>query len=442
MIKDMSLVVFVSSLLSSFVMLNLILVLSRIKNFYRNKRFLIVTILLGIYISLSYMITDNFIRTVLVFVLLILFTLYIQDDKKKNIFSVTLIAFFVWLTVMLVDIFCTIISKIIFNPEILIMIKNNSNLLLCSNLITFFLVTLIFYNRKIRKLIFRINSYQFKKNENYYIVLVLSLSVILFSLIFYLCQFDYDKIFILIVTFIMVIVYTIVVIVAIKESNQKNKLQVEYDMLSENLSEYENLLDMQRVSNHENKNQLLVIKGMVDKKENNISEYITSIIDTQYADNDLLIMKTNRIPSGGLRGLIYYKMLTMKDKKINVELEVDRSLRDVGFSNIPIKTNQELCKIVGVFLDNAIQALEKLKTKKIDIVLNYVDGEVTIKISNNYDGSIDIDKLSDKGYTTKGKDHGYGLSLVKQIVDGNNRFTNDTEVNGKLFSQVIKLNLK
>ena len=227
-----------------------------------------------------------------------------------------------------------------------------------------------------------------------------------------------------------------------KECNQKNKIQVEYNMLSENLSEYENLLDMQRVSNHENKNQLLVIKGMADKNEKNISDYISSIVDTQYADNDLLIMKTNRIPSGGLRGLVYYKMLTMKDKKISVELEVDRNLRDIDFSNIPIKTNQELCKIVGVFLDNAIQAVEKLKVKKINIVLNYNDDAVTIKISNNYEGIIDIDKISDKGYTTKGKGHGYGLSLVKKIVDENNHFIHETEVNGKLFSQVIKLNMK
>lgn len=442
MIKDMPLLVFIGSSLSSLVMLNLSLILLGTKNIYTDKKFWVSTILLGIYMCLSYMITDNFIRTILLFLLITACSFFVQNSKNKNVFSTVLLTFFVWVSVMLVDVLCTIIAKVLLSEDILNILKNNDYLSFCSNLIVFIFVTLIFYSKKIRFMIARIGSNHFRKNENYYIAIVLCLSVILFSLVFYLCQFNYDTLSILIVTFIMVVVYTIVVIVAIKESNQKNKLQVEYDMLSENLSEYENLLDMQRVSNHENKNQLLVIKGKVDKKENNISEYISSIIDTQYADNDLLIMKTNRIPSGGLRGLVYYKMLTMKDKKIEVELEVDRSLRSVNFSNIPVKTNQELCKIVGVFLDNAIQAVEKLKVKKIDIVLNYIEDKVTIKISNNYDGSIDIDKISEKGYTTKGKGHGYGLSLVKQIVDGNDRFTHDTEVNGKLFSQIIKLSLK
>ena len=239
----------------------------------------------------------------------------------------------------------------------------------------------------------------------------------------------------------MITVYTVIVISTINEFNQKNKIQSEYDILLKNLNEYENLLDLQRVTKHENKNQLLVIKGMVDKGESNTSEYINSIIDTQYKDNDAIIYKTNRIPSGGLRGLIYYKILTMKEKKINSNLDVDRSLNELDFDNIPIKTNQELCKIVGVFLDNAIQAVSELKKKEIDIYLKYENDELYIKVSNNYSGVIELDKIDNSGYTTKGKGHGYGLSLVKSIIRENDCFKNDREIHGKMFSQLIRLKI-
>lgn len=242
--------------------------------------------------------------------------------------------------------------------------------------------------------------------------------------------------------FIMITIYTIIVIATINEFYQKNRIQSEYDILLKNLNEYENLLEIQRVSNHENKNQLLVIKGMIDKGEINASEYINSIIDTQYKDNDVIIFKTNRIPSGGLRGLIYYKILTMKENKIESNLDVDRSLNDLNFDNIPVKTNQELCKIVGVFLDNAIQAVTGLKKKVIDVYLKYENDELYIKVSNNYSGIIELDKLDNNGYTTKGKGHGYGLCLVKSIIRDNDCFINDRAISGKMFSQIIRLKVK
>ena len=270
---------------------------------------------------------------------------------------------------------------------------------------------------------------------------IIALSVLLFSVLFYFCYFNINRILMLVIVFITVIIYTVIVFGIIKEYEKNLKIQSEYDILLKNLNEYENLLDLQRVTNHENKNQLLVIKGMIDKGESNTSEYINSIIDTQYKDNDAIIYKTNRIPSGGLRGLIYYKILTMKEKKINSNLDVDRSLNELDFDNIPVKTNQELCKIVGVFLDNAIQAVSELKKKEIDIYLKYENDELYIKVSNNYSGVIELDKIDNSGYTTKGKGHGYGLSLVKGIIRENDCFKNDREIHGKMFSQIIRLKI-
>lgn len=439
MIENFKFEVFIGSLINAFVVITVMKSLLTIRT-VNKYRFLISIFVLGVYIFLSYVITNSFIRMIGSFLMFILSSYFCFKNCKVQLQKIIIYSFLEFTLALLSELLGFIgiglIGKTV-NSD------NLGNFLgkLMINMIVIFIFTLLMY-------IYILVRKRFKNNfnepifKNKFLLLYTLLSVSLFCIIFYISFRAENRMLIFAVNFIAISIYSIIVFQLFAEKDKINKIQIEYDMLSENLSEYENLLDMQRVSNHENKNQLLVIKGMVDKKENNISDYISSIIDTQYADNDLLIMKTNRIPSGGLRGLVYYKMLTMKDKKIEVELDVDRSLRSVEFSNLPVKTNQELCKIVGVFLDNAIQALEKLKVKKIDILLNYADDEVIIKISNNYDGVINLDKISDKGYTTKGKGHGYGLSLVKQIVDGNNRFAHDTEVNGKLFSQIIKLNLK
>lgn len=426
-------------MLDALTKISLVMIILGQKSILKQKRLWIASIVMGLYTLLSYMITANAIRVILDFALLIICCEFILHFNKKIFIQITIVSFVIWVFMLLIDIFAYVILLYVFKTDLSVI---NANVYLKNILSSFVctLLTLLFFKAKLRCYILKISKLG-SHIKNHYILVMIILSVLLFSISVYICLFDYDVGIILSTLFIMITVYTIIVIGTINEFYQKNKIQSEYDILLKNLNEYENLLDLQRVTNHENKNQLLVIKGMVDKGESNTSEYINSIIDTQYKDNDAIIYKTNRIPSGGLRGLIYYKILTMKEKKINSNLDVDRSLNELDFDNIPIKTNQELCKIVGVFLDNAIQAVSELKKKVIDIYLKYENDELYIKVSNNYSGIIELDKIDNSGYTTKGKGHGYGLSLVKGIIRENACFKNDREIHGKMFSQIIRLKI-
>lgn len=439
MMEYFNLLVGLNSYLMIFSKIYIILVLLGYKDILHNKKFYISTIIVGTYTFVSFVLTENFIRTIILFLLVIIAIFYITKFDKIPKVKIIIISFICWICILLLDTIVFLIGTLITNSDVEsskeLMFKN-----MFGNIIIILLFIAIFSNKRIQNICKNLSNLNIK-NESKYMTGIVLLSVLLFSIMVYFCYFNTDRILMLIVVLISVIIYTIIVFGIIKEYEINVKIQSEYDILLKNLNEYENLLDLQRVTNHENKNQLLVIKGMVDKGESNTSEYINSIIDTQYKDNDAIIYKTNRIPSGGLRGLIYYKILTMREKKITSNLDVDRSLNELDFDNIPVKTNQELCKIVGVFLDNAIQAVSELKKKEIDIYLKYENDELYIKVSNNYSGIIELDKIDNSGYTTKGKGHGYGLSLVKGIIRENACFKNDREIHGKMFSQIIKLKI-
>ncbi len=67
---------------------------------------------------------------------------------------------------------------------------------------------------------------------------------------------------------------------------------------------------------------------------------------------------------------------------------------------------------------------------------------IMVKFSNNYIGNIDTNKIFDNGYTTKGRGHGYGLSLVRDIVKNNTILENKTEISKNIFSQIIIIKYK
>lgn len=202
------------------------------------------------------------------------------------------------------------------------------------------------------------------------------------------------------------------------------------------------MMDKYRVSNHENKNQLLTIRNMLPKTEKKTIDYIDTIVENKLKDNDRVMHEVSRIPAGGLRGLIYSKLTYMKEYNIDYGLNISKELRTVDLiDKIDENTLLDVCKIVGVYLDNAIQEVELCKEKYISIEMYLDIDEIIISISNNYESEFDIEKLEDKGYTTKTNGHGYGLVLVKELVNKNNKLSNERNISKDMFTQILKIKM-
>jgi len=241
---------------------------------------------------------------------------------------------------------------------------------------------------------------------------------------------------------VLLIFYAIFFVNNIMMRNKYLNMHLKYNSTLETLKSYEDILDKYRVSNHENKNQLLMIRNMLDKdEEKNIAKYIDKLVKNEYKDDNNLIIETSRIPSGGLRALIYSKILYMKNNNVKFNLEIDRQIRSVQLMELDENITLDICKIVGVFLDNAIEEVKKHRTGSISIELYMLDDKLNISIGNNFEGVINFEKIDEKKYTTKGEGRGYGLALVKELVNKNSRLENIRMVNDDVFIQVLKITL-
>lgn len=99
----------------------------------------------------------------------------------------------------------------------------------------------------------------------------------------------------------------------------------------------------------------------------------------------------------------------------------------------------DICKIVGIFLDNAIEEVENYEDKYIIFEMYKKDNKIVISISNPLNHDIDRVNIYEAGISTKGDKHGYGLSLVKKIIRKNSKLDTYLEVTDSEFTQILEI---
>lgn len=434
----MSLYVFIQYLFSVLITLITVLYLqSKILNLkinYKSYNLYIGIILFIILGMINHINTTGFLRFIISTIYITFITCIIFKENIYKTFCSTVLEQFI---LFISELACSILF-FIFEINIMELYSENIIYLLILNIIITLIAIAIYKTKLIKNLCDKTMNVLSSINSTKQYGLLLFFIVTL-NLLLMISYSKLDTINILINT-IFVIAYTFIIYSLIKEKGINTKVREENENLIQNLNEYEKLLDYQRVNNHENKNQLLVIKSMIHKNNKKALEYIDCIIKEKREDNELLYTKAKMIPEGGLQGLVYQKMLLMQENNIKVELNVLKEVRKINLSLFSTTTNYDICCIVGTLLDNAIEAVKENEKKEI-LISMYVDDYFNIEISNYFSGEINLSKIDKKGYTTKGKNRGYGLTLVKNIIDKNENIINERIITKDVFTQIVKIKM-
>lgn len=265
---------------------------------------------------------------------------------------------------------------------------------------------------------------------------------IIANLVFYTFYYQYysNKTVLYLIVVSIFFLYSVILFVLLHTSNNYEKMKSKYSLSLENINGYEHMLNQYRISNHENKNQLLLIRNMAKNKK--IIKYIDELIDNKDKDDKDIYNIVKHIPSSGIRAVVYSKALIMTEKKISYSVSVGRGVSYRDFSFMSDTLLLDICNILNVFLDNAIDAANDSSKKQILFEISKEKDEIEIAISNLYTGDIDINQIYNPGYTTKGSQHGYGLVVVKKIIDDSRKLSNKTEINKNVFTQYLYINTK
>lgn len=384
-------------------------------------------------------------------------TLFLPQSLKflSNVILLSLISYIFFcrniskvLLMLAVSEFIAVIAEFIIAVPVFIFIDNNpnnvSNNLYSTILVNFGIPLLALVSLKtpfpLKLYDYLVKTFNNLKQSNLVIYFVVTIALI--SVFLIMTYMNLSSTVLLTCNTILTILYIVVIV---KLANTQGNFRVvsdKYKTSLTSLQEYEDMMDRTKVANHENKNQLLTIRNMVKANDKGIVKYIENLVDSKIKDNENIFYKTSKIPEGGLRASIYSKLCKMEEDNIEYSLNIANDVRAVDLIEMGDGIMLDVCNVISVFLDNAIEEVKKLDDKHISVELFMIDGDLCIEVSNNYEGIIDLEKMDNAKYSTKGDGHGYGLTLVKQILKRNKLLENERRINGNIFSQVLKIKMQ
>lgn len=398
----------------------------------------------------------NFIIYLIIFLPLLLLIYVHFTGITKLILNIILVTISLYLSLFKKDISNSVyysivyemlafISEFIISVGVLIIFKFNASAysslpfsLLISSVLNCLLVYFVSKLNFVSKNIRRLNDIIKKNNKDWiYIILVVILMILLMTFNRYKLNSTIEY-YIYIVIIIFVVVSFVYVIY---NKFQRQAMEDKYNESMEYVLRYEKIINEQGKKNHEYNNQLMVIKGYINKPER-LSEYLDEVIGEHKTGQNYTVKQLGFLPDGGVKGLLYHKLSKMEDNNIKYYLYVDQNLKDKDIESFDLKTYRDLTKLLGVFLDNAIDAALKSEEKEIEVELKDKDDCLLLTISNTYDKNTDINKVGKSGFTTKGVGHGFVLSIVKDIAKTNSEIETFSSKESDKFIQTAMIYFK
>ena len=135
-----------------------------------------------------------------------------------------------------------------------------------------------------------------------------------------------------------------------------------------------------------------------------------------------------------IKSLLSVKVIYAHESGIDVTIDIPDRVE-----SFPIDT-VDLARILGIFLDNAIEAT--LETEHPQIGLNIIQNQagVSIIISNLFQNNgLELHRLKQRGFSTKIGHQGIGLSNVQKIINSYDNVLHETTIQHDRFTQYMEL---
>lgn len=284
--------------------------------------------------------------------------------------------------------------------------------------------------------------------QNKYLALVLAVSSATVGLFyFYIVQgaklefteeaLEANAFIFLMYTAIMVVVLVIIVRSAVK--NAKVEAQaLQMRQLQEYVGALEALQKDVRVFRHDYVNILSGINGFITNEDmDGLRVYFRTKVIPMNSDMEVNISKLatlHNLEVVELKGLFATKLIRAQELGVNAQVEVYKKIDQINMDSI------DLCRAVGILLDNAIEAVMGTEDPTIRVAIIQKKDAIVLVFANNLpEDSPPVHQFFDEGFSTKGENRGLGLSTLKKTLKKYPNVSLDTKVTQLGFVQELEI---
>ncbi len=254
---------------------------------------------------------------------------------------------------------------------------------------------------------------RFNSKKDYLYIMICAFCII-FLLLDYRVREELDQIYYLL------FMALIIVICFYRVRMQKTQFELEKKKMELELQDiygvaYKDLMFEVRRKQHDFVNQLGAVFSMhitatsLEDLIKRQSEYGTALLS--YDQFDKILTGCNH-PI--LAGYLYNKCVEFENRNVTVEYIIHVDMADCNLSL------HEIIEILGILLTNAAESgnIEEDQQKVIKLICEETNESLKIEISNLSPcfTSADIEKIFEKGYSSKGDNRGIGLSRIKELA--------------------------
>lgn len=164
-----------------------------------------------------------------------------------------------------------------------------------------------------------------------------------------------------------------------------------------------------------------------------LKEYYSQLLDDCKQTNNLNLLNPETINNPSIYSLLTNKYYLAQQNGINMTFNIFTDLSTINF-NI-----YEFTRILGILLDNAIEAAKETEDKLLEIEFRTDKKKQIFIIENSFinNDNISITKIFEKGYSTKENNSGLGLWKVHNILSQNTNIDLYTTIKANKFSQEL-----
>lgn len=273
------------------------------------------------------------------------------------------------------------------------------------------------------------------------ILTVVNLVFAIFSLSiqFFITGFYLNKLPLYIVLFsnLSLILYFVLSLYSLTKATKLELASLNLEQEKESNKILKDLQDDLHGFRHDFTNIMCTIGGYVQVKDmNGLSNYYSQIQKDINKVNNLGALNTETINNPAIFVLIASKY--NKALELGIEMNINIFM-DLNKLNMKI---YEFTRVLGILLDNAIEAAKECEEKIINIEMRKDSkrNRQLLIIENSFTNKdIDTEKIYEKNYSTKSGNSGLGLWEVRKILKRNNNLNLFTTKNERFFKQQLEM---